>query len=660
MATAKKNDDSDVMKLSRKTGWKSMLDYEERQQGTKKRTTVINTTSRFRKTKAAKKKGGFQTKAAKAVGGCAPDLASVVNAKPEIKKKATAEAEAREKKREEKRKKIAGRIQVSKPSPKQLKGGWTNAINKQSVSIEKSRTFCAQNRSSKVVQGKSKSLGSLNLTNEKSSDSNFKVSNQADWQQAYQDILSPQSGKPKAVAKQDLVSQKVPSPKKKSRKPSPTKPDLPAFNPLDDFAEEPPANQDRVKPVRIEPKKDEVEPVQHEAVEDKVQLIPDNRGGAKVETKVEDKEKYVDDDEYEDYDSEGSPFEVESPNTKRRPDVIQETPKTIPKKQLLFEFALPSLDGEEDDDGEGLVVPVDIQSLDDLSSIGSWPSIESNDSYDTKMNKMMQRWVGVYDDYNDEYEEGTIYNNDVNLQNNVLDHIVLAAPDLEEAMVHFEDMCGIRPNPVGPLQGLGAKTAHIGLDNNRYIEIIAPDKENPGPIGDILKTLDPGTLTPWHYAIRSTEVSRLIEGYVYDVLGWEPDHIAMVQALPDTSIRQWDLLTMYGHDMGGCAPCYVKWKDHGQHPTATIALKASLESLRVRAPQFHDVHKLISGVDGIDVDFGEPLLECTIETPNGTVTFSADFPTGLVFPGYDEQISEIPELLPSDNGDWAEAVYVPN
>jgi hypothetical protein len=237
------------------------------------------------------------------------------------------------------------------------------------------------------------------------------------------------------------------------------------------------------------------------------------------------------------------------------------------------------------------------------------------------------------------------------LENNVLDHIVLAAPDLEEAMAHFEALTGIRPNPVGPLQGLGARTAHIGLDNNRYIEILAPDNENPGPIGDVLKTLDPGTLTPWHYAIRSSEVSRLIEGYVYDVLGWEPDHIAMVQALPDNSIRQWDLLTMYGHDMGGCAPCYVKWKDHGQHPTATIALKATLETLTVRAPKNHDVHKLITGVDGIDVEYGEPLLECTFATPNGKLTFSADYPRGLVFPGFDEQISEIPELLPVSGGD---------
>jgi Glyoxalase-like domain len=227
--------------------------------------------------------------------------------------------------------------------------------------------------------------------------------------------------------------------------------------------------------------------------------------------------------------------------------------------------------------------------------------------------------------------------NDVHLDDNVLDHIVLAAPDLEKAMEQFHEMTGIMPTHVGPLQGLGAKTAHVGLDNNRYIEILAPDSEDPGPLGDELKALKDNTLTPYHYAIRSSEVSRLIEGYVYDVLGWDPDHIAMVQALPDDTVRQWDLLTMYGHDVGGVAPYYVRWVDPTHHPTAKIPLNATLLSCRVVAPEDHDVHKLITGVGGIDIETGDPTLECTIETPKGNVIFSAKTPKGLVFPGYDDE-----------------------
>jgi len=209
----------------------------------------------------------------------------------------------------------------------------------------------------------------------------------------------------------------------------------------------------------------------------------------------------------------------------------------------------------------------------------------------------------------------------------------------------------------------------VGLDGNRYIEILAPDPETPGPIGDELRRLEAGTLTPWHYSIRSSEVSRLIEGYVYDVLGWDPDHIAMVQALPDHSLRQWDLLTMYGHDVGGCAPCYVKWNDPAQHPTATIALKATLTACTIRAPKGHDVHRLITGVGGITVLHGEPLLEISFATPKGTLTFSSNAPKGLVFPGYDDGChiaDSMPELLAASVGSggaeegWADVGYSSN
>jgi hypothetical protein len=279
------------------------------------------------------------------------------------------------------------------------------------------------------------------------------------------------------------------------------------------------------------------------------------------------------------------------------------------------------------------------------------------------MNKMMQRWVDLQGDEeeSEDDEDRTLYNNDVDLDDNVLDHIVLAAPDLELAMQQFEDMTGIMPVLVGPLQGLGVCTAHVGLDRSRYIEIIAPDENNDGPLGVDLRALSEGTLTPYHYAIRSSEVSRLVEGYISDVLGWDPDRIAMVQKLPDASLRQWDLLTIYGHGVGGIAPSYVKWKKAETHPTATIALNAKLKTCIIRAPEGHDVFKLITAVDGITTGFGEPLLEVSVETPDGTVTFSSNYPKGLIFPGYDDEnhgsrkydFPGTPEILPFE-GDYSD------
>jgi hypothetical protein len=416
----------------------------------------------------------------------------------------------------------------------------------------------------------------------------------------------------------------------------------------------PSSSKEPTEAADVEPKKP---PTSSDESGDKVKDLPE-RGLSDKDVVLASDDAVLDPSEQSESSNEwepASPFKSPSP---KAPDKKPVVGPNLENKQLVLEFAL-DLDGGDD---SGIQVPVKVYSLDDMSSFGV-PSIQSDDSYDTRMNKMMQRWVDLQGDEEESEgdEDRTLYNNDVDLDDNVLDHIVLAAPDLELAMQQFEDMTGIKPTPVGPLQGLGVCTAHVGLDNSRYIEILAPDKNNDGPLGDDLRALPEGTLTPYHYAIRSSEVSTLVEGYISDVLGWDPDHIAMVQALPDASLRQWDLLTIYGHGVGGIAPSYVKWKKAETHPTATIALKAKLKACTIRAPEGHAVFKLITGVDGITTGFGEPLLEVSVETPNGTITFSSHYPKGLIFPGYDDEkhrsrkydFPGMPELLPVE-GDYSD------
>ncbi|CAJ1951792.1 unnamed protein product [Cylindrotheca closterium] len=302
-------------------------------------------------------------------------------------------------------------------------------------------------------------------------------------------------------------------------------------------------------------------------------------------------------------------------------------------KQILLEFELP------DQQGTGLQLSVDLETVGDMSSIESWPSIESEDSYDTRMNKMMQRWMDLNGEFDappeEEEEEEKACEEADGLEDNVLDHIVLASPNMAEALDKFEEMSGVRPVIMGPLEGLGVQTAHVGMDKGRYIEIIAPDDENPGPLGKELKALPAGRLIPYQYAIRATEISRLIEGYVYDVLGWDPDHICMAQTLPDGTPRQWDLLTMYGHNIGGAAPIYVKYPDPSEHPTRKLDPTITFKKFTVQADQDHRVHKLITDVSGIDIEYAQtPALEFSFDTPKGGLALSANYPPGLVFPGY--------------------------
>lgn len=87
----------------------------------------------------------------------------------------------------------------------------------------------------------------------------------------------------------------------------------------------------------------------------------------------------------------------------------------------------------------------------------------------------------------------------------------------------------------------------------------------------------------------------------------------------------------------------------------------------MRAPAGHKVHDLLIAVSGIEVEEGDPMIEFAFGSPEGTITFSADNPVGVKFPGFEEgdtgsggantddkgdyKFPGMPELLPTSGGD---------
>lgn len=221
---------------------------------------------------------------------------------------------------------------------------------------------------------------------------------------------------------------------------------------------------------------------------------------------------------------------------------------------------------------------------------------------------------------------------ELGLNDNEIDHIILAAPDYAEALKEFETMTGIKPAQCGTLRGLGIKAARVAMDNNCYIEILAPDPKNSGPIGSKLAELEEGSLVPYHFAIRASELDELQEDFVPNELGYVPDRINLFSTTPDGAPAKWGMLFMYGHFLGGVVPFYVDWGECG-HPLSAIPQVGALKGLVVTAPGGSQVHDLLKKVDFVTTREGEPALEFAVGSPEGTITFSSDKPNGLVFPG---------------------------
>lgn len=241
------------------------------------------------------------------------------------------------------------------------------------------------------------------------------------------------------------------------------------------------------------------------------------------------------------------------------------------------------------------------------------------------------------DDEDDNGEEKTtevkrLTKRELGLNDNEIDHIILAAPDFFEALKEFETMTGIKPAQCGTLKGLGIKAARVAMDNNCYIEILAPDPKSAGPIGSVLAELEEGSLVPFHFAVRASELDELQEDFVPNELGYVPDRINLFGSTPDGLPAKWGMLFMHGHFLGGVVPFYVDWGDCG-HPLSSIPQVGALKGLIVTAPGGSQVHDLLKKVDFVTTQEGEPALEFAVGSPEGTITFSSDKPLGLVFPG---------------------------
>jgi Glyoxalase-like domain len=283
---------------------------------------------------------------------------------------------------------------------------------------------------------------------------------------------------------------------------------------------------------------------------------------------------------------------------------------------------------------------------------------EDDDDEDKAMKALLANWDADNgddddeddddDDDDDDSDNSEISEREVVLDDNVIDHIVLAAPDLEEAMGEFEKKTGLAAVIAGTIKGLGIKCARVSFTDSTYLEIIAPDPKGPGPIGELIKAKGIKELTPFHFAIRTTRAEQLKDEVTQ--FGYTPDHITMFGAKSDGTPRKWEMLYLYGHGIGGTCPFFINWAN-SDHPCATLPVVGKLKKLTIRAPEDDPVHKLLEhvGVKDINVEIGDkPKLAVSFSSPEGTVKFSSHKAVGFKFPGFE---ADAGGAVPGDDGE---------
>jgi hypothetical protein len=201
----------------------------------------------------------------------------------------------------------------------------------------------------------------------------------------------------------------------------------------------------------------------------------------------------------------------------------------------------------------------------------------------------------------------------------IIDHLVYACPDLDEAVAEITRLTGVRPQAGGQHPGLGTHNALLSLGDRTYLEIIAPDPAQPAtgqqqPFG--LGHLTAPALRAWAAAPQDLDAAvrqAHAEGFDYG------DVVTRHRRTLDDGELSWRMTT-YPHD-GAVAviPFLIDWGS-ARHPAQTAPSGLRLTEFRILDPDPEHVIRQLraTGID-LPVEHADtPALRAVLTGPQDT------------------------------------------
>lgn len=207
----------------------------------------------------------------------------------------------------------------------------------------------------------------------------------------------------------------------------------------------------------------------------------------------------------------------------------------------------------------------------------------------------------------------------------MLDHIVLATPDVQASVAEIEAAIGLRPELGGHFPGRGVYNHLLALQDDAYLEIIGPDPEqsdHPGPLPFGMHDFgDRGAHVPHWCCKAGAEIDRRVAAAKeagYDIGEVYP----LGRVLADGTRLDWRLTrTIWPPLLGGLVPFLIDWGD-ARHPSTTAVKGAQLASWHGEHPDIAAVRRAHDAL-GVELELREgpePALVAVIEGPNGSIT----------------------------------------
>ncbi|MDA0328176.1 MAG: VOC family protein [Gemmatimonadetes bacterium] len=201
-----------------------------------------------------------------------------------------------------------------------------------------------------------------------------------------------------------------------------------------------------------------------------------------------------------------------------------------------------------------------------------------------------------------------------------MDHLVFAAPDLDEGVRTIEDLFGVEMKAGGQHHGFGTRNRLVGLGPSTYMEVVSidpdqPDPERPRWFG--LDDLAAPRLVTWCAA--APDLPALVaRGRAAGIdLG---DPAPGGRTRPDGSRVSWTVTDPWAERAGGVIPFFIDW-GKTRHPCRTLPAISTFLSARLEHPDPATVEVWLRalGLD-IPVELGDaPAVIATIRTLRGVI-----------------------------------------
>ncbi len=207
----------------------------------------------------------------------------------------------------------------------------------------------------------------------------------------------------------------------------------------------------------------------------------------------------------------------------------------------------------------------------------------------------------------------------------MLDHIVLATPDVQASVEKIAAATGIRAELGGHFHGRGVYNHLIALQDDAYLEIIGPDPnqadhEGPLPFG-MDDFGDRGAHVP-HWCCKAggtiNERTAAAKAAGFDIGEVRP----LGRVLADGTRLDWHLtIASWPPLLGGLVPFLIDWGD-ARHPSSTAVKGARLASWHGEHPDLAEVRRAHEAL-GVELELREgpaAALVAVIEGPSGQIT----------------------------------------